>query len=262
MAYMKKVSPPGIYPMYLSHNYGFLAFSSSQEGRSATALHAAREAAKALPPGMIDMMPGMDFFASEPALAMVRFGKWDDLLAEPKPDAKYPVLTAFWLHGHGMASAAKGKMKEAHADLEALQKMGASAPADLVVGMSPASDVFNLASKVLEARLATIEKKKDALARWDEAVKISDRLAYSEPDDWFYTVRTYQGAAFMAAGRAKEAEAVYLEDLRRKPKNGWSLFGLWKSLEGQKKTAQAKQAKADFEKVWARGDVKLTASAF
>jgi hypothetical protein len=262
LAYLKKTTPPGTYPMYLAHNYGFLAFSSSMEGRSARSISAAREAAKAMPPGMIDMMPGMDFFASEPALAMVRFGKWDDLLAEPKPDAKYPVLTAFWLHGHGMAAAAKGKGKVAHDDLAALQKMADGAPADLQVGMSPSKAVFSLAAKILEARLATIEKKKDALKLWEDAVALGDTLAYSEPDDWFYSVRTFQGAALMAAGKAKDAEAVYREDLRRKPGNGWSLFGLWKSLDAQKKGDLAKQAKADFDKVWARGDVKLTSSAF
>jgi tetratricopeptide (TPR) repeat protein len=261
LAYLKKTTPPGVYPMYLAHNYGFLAFSASMEGRSETSIHAARESAKALPPGMIDMMPGMDFFASEPALAMVRFGKWDDLLAEPKPDAKYPVLTAFWLHGHGMALAAKGKLKEAHADADALRKMADAAPADLNVGMSPARTVFSLAAKILEARLATIEKKPQALAAWDDAVKVADGLAYSEPDDWFYSVRTFQGAALLGAGKAKEAEAVYREDLRRKPKNGWSLFGLWKALEAQHAPGAA-AAKADFDAAWAHADVKLKTSAF
>jgi tetratricopeptide (TPR) repeat protein len=262
LAYMQKTKPPGVYPMYLAHNYGFLSFSSSMEGRSATSIHAARESAKALPPGMIDMMPGMDFFAAEPPLAMVRFGKWDDLLAEPKPDAKYPVLTAFWLHGHGMALAGKGKLKEAAADLDALRKMADTAPAELKVGMSPAKTVFGLAAKILEARIATLEKKPAALGLWEEAVKMADTLAYSEPDDWFYSVRTFQGGALLAAGKAKDAEAVYREDLRRKPKNGWSLFGLWKSLDAQHKAKDAAAAKGDFEKAWAKADVKLTASAF
>jgi hypothetical protein len=204
----------------------------------------------------------MDFFATEPELAMVRFGKWDELLAEPKPDAKYPVLTAFWLHGHGMAAASKKKLKEAHEDLTALSKMVEAAPADLTVGMSPAKIVFSLAAKILEARIATVEKKPSALALWDEAVKISDTLSYSEPDDWFYSVRTFQGAALMGAHKAKDAEAVYREDLKRKPNNGWSLFGLWKSLEAEKKKPEAKAAKADFEKAWSRSDIKLTSSAF
>jgi len=208
------------------------------------------------------MMPGMDFFASEPVLAMVRFGRWDDLLAEPKPDAKYPVLTAFWLHGRGMALAGKKKYADAHADLAALQKMADSTPGNLDVGQSPSKTVFALAAKILEARLATLEKKKDALSLWDDAVKLGDQLAYSEPDDWFYSVRTFQGAALLAAGKAKDAEAVYREALRRKPNDGWSLFGLWKSLDAQHRAKDARAAKADFDAAWAKADVKLTASAF
>jgi tetratricopeptide (TPR) repeat protein len=262
LAYMQKTKPPGYYAMYLGHNYGFLSFSASMEGRSADSIAAARNAAKALPPPMIDMMPGMDFFVSEPLLAMVRFGKYDELLAEPKPDAKYRTMMAFWLHGHGMALAAKGKLAEARADLAELQKLTDGAPADLTVGNNAAKDVYALAAKILEARIATLEKKKNALDLWADAVARGDKLAYSEPDDWFYPVRHYQGAAQLAASKAKDAEATYREDLRRHPHNGWALFGLWKSLEAQHKAREAKAAKADFEAAWAKADIKLTASAF
>ena len=260
LAYMKKTTPPGYYPMYLGHNYGFLSFSSSMEGRSVVSLAAARNSAKAIPPGMIDMMPGMDFFVSEPILAMVRFGRWDELLAEPKPDAKYPVLTAFWLHGQGMAHAAKGKLDDARADHAALLKIGAAAPADLGVGNNVGKDVFALAAKVLEARIASRGKSPSALPLWSEAVQLADKLAYSEPDDWFYSVRHFQGAALLEAKKAKEAEAVYREDLRRRPNDGWALFGLWQSLDAEKRTAEAAAVKADFDKAWSRADIKLTSS--
>ena len=39
------------------------------------------------------------------------FGRWDELLAEPRPPGKYVVLTGFWLHGHGMALAGKGQAR-------------------------------------------------------------------------------------------------------------------------------------------------------
>jgi tetratricopeptide (TPR) repeat protein len=260
-AYMKKVKPPGYYPMYLGHNYGFLSFSASMEGRSAVSLAAARSSATAMPPAMMDMMPGMDFFIAEPILAMVRFGRWDELLAEPRPDKKYLVLTGFWLHGHGMALAAKGRLDDAKGDHKALVALAAAAPKELTAGNSPAKDMFALAAKVLEARIATLEKKKDALSLWEEAVKIGDGLAYSEPDDWFYPVRHFQGAALLVARKAKDAEAVYSEDLRRHPHNGWALFGVWKALEAQGKTNDAATAKSDFEKAWANADVKLTTSA-
>ena len=42
--YLAKTTPPGYYPMYLGHNYGFLAYSASMEGRCAEALEAARAA--------------------------------------------------------------------------------------------------------------------------------------------------------------------------------------------------------------------------
>jgi hypothetical protein len=130
------------------------------------------------------------------------------------------------------------------------------------VSMNTAKDVFGLAAKILEARLATLEKKPNALDLWADAALRCDKLSYSEPDDWFYSVRTFQGAAQLAAGKAKDAEATYREDLRRHPHNGWSLFGLWKSLEAQHKAKDAKAAKAEFDAAWAKSDTTLTASAF
>jgi tetratricopeptide (TPR) repeat protein len=262
LAYMSATKPPGYYPMYLGHNYGFLSFSASMEGRRADSLAASRQAAKALPPGMVDMMPGMDFFVAEPILAMVRFGRWDELLAEPKPDPKYTVLTGFWLHGHGLALAAKGKFVEAAADLDALDALAAHAPDDLRAGNNQARDVLTLAARILEARLATLQKKKDALALWADATKKADQLAYSEPEDWFYPVRHFEGAALLSAGRAKQAEAVYREDLRRHPHNGWALFGLSQALAKQKKTSEAAKAKAEYDAAWQKADFPLTTTAF
>jgi tetratricopeptide (TPR) repeat protein len=260
LAYMKRAKPPGYYPMYLAHNYGFLSFSASMEGRSADSVKAADEAAKALPPEMIDMMPGMDFFIAEPFLARVRFAKWDELLAAPRPAAKYPVLTGFWLHGHGMALAAKGKLDQARAEQAELAKLATTVPADLTAGNNAARDVLAVAAKILEARIAEAAKSKQTLALWAEAVKLLDGLSYSEPDDWFYSVRTFEGAALMAAGKAKEAEAVYRADLHQHPKNGWALFGLSQSLRAQKKGKEEAAAKAEFEQAWKTADVKLTAS--
>jgi tetratricopeptide (TPR) repeat protein len=66
----------------------------------------------------------------------------------------------------------------------------------------------------------------------------------------------------LKAGRAEEAEAVYREDLRRNPENGWSLYGLTQSLQAQKKKEDAVETEKRFHKAWAKADVKLTASRF
>lgn len=260
-AYMKRVEPPGYYPMYLGHNFGFLAFSSSMEGRSAKSLAAAEEAAKAIPPQMVDMMPGMDFFVAAPLLTMVRFGRWDDLLLVPRPDPKYKMLTGFWLHAHGMALAAKGKLDDARKDLAELVALRASTPDDLRANNNTAKDVMAVAAKVLDARIATLAKEPTGSVKWAEAVALADRLAYAEPDDWFYPVRHFQGDALLRAGNPELAEAVYRDDLRRHPNNGWALFGLWQSLVAQKRPLEATVARAAFDRAWSRADFELTSSA-
>ena len=77
-------------------------------------------------------------------------------------------------------------------------------------------------------------------ARYNTAMLFSRRLPLGNLAELCRTLRHYLGAALLEAGRAKEAEAVYREDLRRNRENGWALFGLWKSLTAQKKGKAAK----------------------
>ncbi|MBI1882428.1 MAG: tetratricopeptide repeat protein [Chloroflexi bacterium] len=83
-----------------------------------------------------------------------------------------------------------------------------------------------------------------------------------EPPSWHYPVRHNLGAALLKAGRATEAEAVYREDLRQYPNNGWSLFGLAESLKAQGKTAEAAKVQQQFETAWQYADITLTTSRF
>jgi tetratricopeptide (TPR) repeat protein len=264
LAYIARAPAWGYYPMYLVHNFGFLAFSSSMQGKSAESLQAARDAAKNFPPPMLEMMPGMDFFISEPLLVMVRFGKWDEILAEPRPDPKYQTLTGLWLHAHGMALAATGDLDGAAQDLAEVQALRDAIPPDLVATNNTGHDIVAVAAAILEAMLATKQANPAALDLWAAAVALEDKMAYSEPADWFYPVRHYQGAALLAAKKYADAEAVYREDLRRNPENGWALFGLGKALAAQKGKAKQKEAvkvQARFKKAWPDADVTLTTTA-
>ncbi len=262
LAYLARIEPWGYYAMYLGHNYGFLSFSSSMEGRSAESLQAARDSAKALPPSMMDMMPGMDFLTAAPIFAMVRFGKFDELLAEPRPEPQYQVLTALWLHGHGMALAAKGRLDEARKDHRELARLMEDVKPGTRAGNNAATDVIEVAARVLAARIAEKQGKPEARDMWAAAVAKADTLAYSEPNDWFYPVRHYQGAALLTARKLAEAEAVYREDLVRNPENGWALFGLMKALRAQNETKEADAVEARFKKAWAKADIELTTTAF
>jgi len=95
-----------------------------------------------------------------------------------------------------------------------------------------------------------------------QAVEIEDALLYEEPPLWYYPIRHSLGRALLEAGRPAEAERAYREDLDRFPHNGWSLFGLMKSLETQGRKSEAAQVRARFREAWKHADVELMASRF
>ena len=126
-----------------------------------------------------------------------------------------------------------------------------------------AKNVLQLAANVLAGEIAA---KRGDLASAERllraAVAEQDTHWFSEPPPWYFPVRQSLAAVLLQAGRAADAERVYREDLRRNPGNGWSLFGLARSLEAQGKTGQAAEVEAQFRKAWATADVALTASRF
>ena len=261
-AYLARTRPPGYYPMYLGHNHGFLAYAASMLGRSEESLRAARGSTKAIPPEMLDMMPGMDFFASEPLLVMVRFGKWKEILAEPRSPEKYPTLTGLWLHARGMALASTGKTSEARTTMRELRTLATKMPPDLLAGQNPASAMCRLGADAIEARIAERAKSwKPAIAAWTRAVAQEDGFHYNEPADWFYPMRHYLGAALLDARKPREAEAVFREDLKHNPGNGWALHGLATALDAQGKKDEAVATRAKFEEAWKEADIRLTRAA-
>ncbi|MFT3925345.1 MAG: hypothetical protein QM778_22595 [Myxococcales bacterium] len=260
--YLKTTTPPGYYKFYLGHNFGFLAFAASMQGRSAEALGAARESATSIPKDVVCGMPGMDFFLSEPLLVMVRFGRWDDILKEPPPDPKYRTLVALWHHAQGMARASKGEREAAAQHALAIREIANGLPPDMMANLNLAKAVLEVAAKVVEARIAEAAKDPVALVLWQEAVALEDQLAYSEPADWFYPVRHYQGAALLDAGQHAEAEVVFRKDLEHNPGNGWALFGLAQALTGQKKKQPAKEAEKAYKVAFKDADITLTRPAY
>src|SRR5439155_7551634 len=90
-----------------------------------------------------------------------------------------------------------------------------------------------------------------------EGVALEDELIYDEPPDWDLPLRQPLGAVLLAAERPAEAEKAYREDLKRYPRNGWSLYGLAQSLKAQGKAAEAATVEEQFRKTWQKADVKL-----
>ena len=263
LAYFAQTKPPDYYAMYTAHNYQFLAFSTAMLGRKADTLDATRKARTVISDDLLMAMPGWDWYLAETYATMVRFGMWDEMLAEQPPNAKLSALTAGYHYGRVMALAAKGRADEANDELAELEKIAAAATADDIAGLNAAGDVLAVAVLVGKARIAEAQQRSgDAIALLTEAATKEDMLAYDEPSDWFFPVRHPLGAALLRAGKAQEAEDVYREDLRRHPENGWALYGLAHSLSAQHKDTEAQTVRERFDKAWQSADITLTASAF
>ena len=255
-AYVKLTRPPDYYGMYLAHNYQFLAYSAAMEGRRAETMNAVLTMHDLLPVDMVVTMPGMDWYLSEEYSAMIRFELWDAILNHPAPDARLTALTGGYHYARAVAFAAEGRIHEAGASLASLEALAAKAPPDAPAGLNTEKDVFAVAALVAQGEIALASGRGDeAVSRLREAVAKEDQLAYDEPADWFLPVRHQLGAALMRMGRAKDAEAVYREDLVRHPHNGWALFGLAESLRAQQKDASA--IDREFAAAWKNADVKL-----
>ena len=263
VAYFRQARPPDYYAMYLGHNYQFLAYSAAMEGRQAEAIEAVRQSRAAMPDDMLMAMPGTDWLVALQYPAMIRFGMWDEILAQPAPNAKLPGLVGSHLHATTVALAAKGQLQASKAQLAALQEHAAAVSPEEAAGLNTLKDVLAVAVLHAKARIASTEgRSAEAITLLRDAAMKEDGLAYNEPADWFMPNRHELGALLLRARRAKEAEAVYREDLKRNPENGWALFGLVQALQAQRKEQAARAVQARFNRAWARADVKLTASAF
>ena len=264
--YITQCRAQGMYPLgYYPHNIHFVWLGSTMSGQSRLAVESARKVASSVATATPEQLPFVQGFLVVPYFAMVRFGQWDAIIAEPKP-AHEPLYTrAIWHFARGSAFAAKGQIENARQELTALQAIGAD-PALAKMpqfSLNPPDAIVRVALEVLSGEVAARQKQFDvAIAHFDRAVRLEDGLTYTEPPDWHAPIRHWLGATLLDAGRPAEAEVVYWEDLKRNRENGWALFGLHQALLAQGRKDEAALVEQRLKKAWARADVTLAASRF
>jgi tetratricopeptide (TPR) repeat protein len=262
--YIAQCRAQGAYPLgYYPHNIHFIWMGATAGGQGKLALEAARKVAAAIPNEALATVPVLQSFLVVPYWTMVRFGQWNDILAEKGPAHDTPFTRAAWRYARAMALTAKGQLSQADAELKRLRTVvnDPSLKSQVTSSMNTGYAILRIAPEVVAGEIAARRKNWDAaLLHLERAVRYEDSLIYQEPSDWHAPVRQNLGAVLLAAGRADEAEAVYWEDLRKNPGTGWALFGLMQALKAQGKHDEAALAETRFRAAWKDADITLAAS--
>lgn len=247
---------------YYNHNVDFLLAAAQMEGNSKLAIEAANKLVEGVPEELYEQTY-FEYFKPMPIFALARFGKWDEILQQPQPDATYQYTTGAWHYARGLAFVRQGELDKATTELTALQTIAVTEAMKALVlySFATADQILQMEAHALAAELAAAQGDfTRAIAELEAGVELQDNLAYIEPPAFYYPLRQTLGALLLAADRPADAEAVYRADLAQYPQNGWSLFGLGQSLTAQgKEDAEVQKA---FAAAWQYADVTLTASRF
>ena len=251
----------GVQYGYMTHNTHMLAFSAMMIGREREAMRAARRMWADVPPKSLETFAFFfDAWMCSVYDVQKRFGRWDELLAEPAPPPYLPLTTAIWHAHRAVAFAAKHDFANAEREHELLREGIANAPRR--PGNDPDEtglEFLEVSDKFVAGEIALQQGRFDDAARLlEEAAELEDGLGYGEPPVWLQPVRHTLGAVYLKSGRPADAERVYREDLAKWRENGWSLFGLARALEAQGRDEEAGEVRARFETAWADADAPLT----
>jgi tetratricopeptide (TPR) repeat protein len=257
-AYIKKYGVKGVYAMmYYPHNIHFLAGAYCFQGRGADARKAADQLAAHVGPH-VEEMPMLEGFLLMQPMVLVRFNRWDDVLAAKLPDEKRLLTRATWHFARALACLAQGKGQEAERERREFLERKKSLPKDAKVSdWNTAESVLGIGEAVLDAKIALAgDDRPKALELLRQAVRMEDELNYGEPPDWMLPVRETLGAVLLLGGDATEAEKVFRAGLAQYPRNGRCLLGLRESLKVQKKDYAARLLAQELRTAWQNADSK------
>ncbi|MCF0069839.1 hypothetical protein LZD49_05105 [Dyadobacter sp. CY261] len=200
-----------------------------------------------------------------PVMTQVRMGKWQEILADSvTSDPKWTYASLLSDFAKGIAYANTGRPDSAVTRLELL-KAKAKDPilTKRRIPFNSPVEIAAIAEKVLEGVVAISQNKRaNGIAALEEAIKLEDKLIYTEPKDWPLPSRQFLGAYLLKAGKPALAEQVYREDLIINPSNGWSLVGLSQSLKAQRKTKEIASIKTKYERAFGKAEQIPAASVF
>ncbi|MGC0379366.1 hypothetical protein [Streptomyces sp. SAI-229] len=277
--YLERAGAMNFYTLYRAHNHHFRIYGAMFAGQSEVALDAAARLEAAVPeellrvqsPPMADWLEG---FLAMRVHVLIRFGRWDDVLALPFPadPELYRVTTAMLHYARGVALSATGATDGAEAERAAFRAAVRRVPGTRMLFNNTCHDILAIASAMLDGELAYRKGEYDtAFAALERSVELDDNLPYDEPWGWMQPTRHAYGALLLERGRIEEAEAVYRADLGldatlprplQHPGNVWALHGFHECLLRTGRTGEAAIVAQQLKRAAALADVPVESSCF
>lgn len=226
-------------------------------------------------------------------LSQVRFARWDDVLAAPRPRSHergpgdpggHAYAVAVWRFARCLALASKVQRARhakrtaearhlsalAHREGELLGDALAALPPDPTTHPGQGKGIYSndnqglgaVAVAVARARLLALEGQwQPAVATLQAAVEREEGMGYLEPPRLLHQpVRQCLGWALLQWGRYEEAAEVYRSDLQQYPLNGWSLLGLSQALMRSGHSREAATERERFQAAWEGADSLISNS--
>ena len=167
----------------------------------------------------------------------IRFGKWDEIIAQPLLDNPElcAVTTVTWLYAKGIAHAVLGNIEQALKQQSRFRIALSAIPEERISYQNVSTEVLAIGDAMLDGELeyrrGNYELAFDHLRR---SVTLYGNLNYAEFWAWMQPPRHALGALLLEQGHVAEATQIYRADLglddtlqrsSQHPNNIWSLHG-------------------------------------
>ncbi|KAL6160957.1 hypothetical protein ACJBU6_00099 [Exserohilum turcicum] len=279
--YVAEHGTQNFYSFYMMHDYHSLIYAAMFAGQFKVALNAVDRMEASLPVSLLrvespPMADWLENFSSVRIHVLVRFGRWQDLiaLAMPEDTSLHCVTTAMMHYGKGVAYAATGDIESAQRERAALGAAVERIPSSRICGDFPnkSNVVLMVGVAMLDGELEYRKGNYEAAFRHLEtAMERDDALTYAEPWPWMQPTRHAYAALLMEQGRIEDAAAAYKADLgfdntlpraRQHPNNVWALHGYHECLVKLGRTDEAGIVGQQLRIALAVADVSVNASCY
>lgn len=201
----------------------------------------------------------MQYMYMIPVLTYIRFQDWDALIAAPAVKESHVYANLLSHFGRGMGFCGKDDIVSAEQELQIVKKLVQDSV--LYASFAPFSSSIDgavIAENLLEG---TVNLKKGqsekALNFFNAAVDRENKMVYNEPRDWLLNPKYYLANAFLVAGKLKEAEKTFQDDLKDNNENVWSLSGLYQAELKLNKKSDASQVLKRLKAAASGSDIDL-----